>query len=94
MAIEYTESGKFFTEVIKKKPVEVLIQSTHQLLHGYMHIRPDNRLKDEIDNAENSLAVTDVTVYGNDGTALYRSKFMALNRMQIIWIIPYAELVE
>ena len=94
MPIEYTESGKFFTDIIKKKPVEVLIQTTQQLLHGYVHIRPDSRLKDEIDNEEKSLAVTDVTVYGSDGTSLYRSKFIALNRMQIIWIIPYEELVE
>ncbi len=94
MPIEYAESGKFFTDIIKKKPVEVLVQTTHQLLHGYVHIRPDSRLKDEIDNEENSLAITDVTVYGNEGTAVYRSKFMALNRLQIIWIIPYDDLVE
>ena len=90
----YDEHGKIFTDVIQKKPVEVLIQTTHQLLHGYLHVRPDRRLKEEIDEPTNSLAVTDVTVYGNDGTAQYHSRFMALSRAHIIWIIPHEELVE
>ncbi len=94
MPAEYEETGKYFTDVIPKKPVEVLIQTTHQLLRGFIHVRSDYRLKDEIDEPGASLAVTDVTVYGDTGTALYHANFLALSRTQIVWIIPYEELVE
>ncbi len=94
MPVDYEENGKYFTDVIRKKPVEVLIQTTHQLLRGFIHVRSDYRLKDEIDEPEKILAVTDVTVYGGDGAALYRTNFMALGRTQIVWIIPCEELVE
>ncbi len=94
MPAEYEEYGKYFTDVIPKRPVEVLIQTTHQLLRGCIHVRPDYRLKDEIDEPGESLAVTDVTIYANDGTALYHAHFLALSRTQIVWIIPHEELVE
>ncbi len=94
MPAEFEEYGKYFTDVIPKKPVEVLIQTTHQLLRGFIHVRTDYRLKDEIDEPDKSLAVTNVTVYGDNGTALYRANFLALGRTQIVWIIPYEELVE
>ncbi len=94
MPADFEETGKYFTDVIHKKPVEVLIQTTHQLLRGFIHVRPDFRLKDEIDEPDKSLAVTDVSVYSSEGTVLYRTNFMALGRTQIVWIIPCEELVE
>jgi hypothetical protein len=94
MIFENEESGKIFTEVITKKPVEVLIQTTSQLIRGYVHIRPQARLKDEMDQDELSLAVTDAIVYEKKDVVLYQSNFLALNRRQIIWIIPCGELVE
>ena len=94
MPADYEEYGKYFTEVIPKKPVEVLIQTTHQLLRGFIHVRPDYRLKDEIDEPGKSLAVTDVTVLSEDGKVIYRANFMSLNRTQIVWIIPHEELGE
>ncbi len=94
MPAEFEAFGKYFTDVIPKKPVEVLIQTTHQLLRGLIHVRSEYRLKDEIDEPGTSLAVTDVTVYDNNGTALYRANFLALLRTHIVWIIPYEELVE
>jgi hypothetical protein len=94
MIFESDEGGKIFTEVITKKPVEVLIQTTSQLIHGFVHIRPQARLKDEMDQDELSLAVTDVIVYEKKDVILFQSKFLALNRRQIVWIIPCSELVE
>jgi hypothetical protein len=94
MMFESNESGKIFTEVITKKPVEVLIQTTSHLIHGFVHIRPQARLKDEIDQDELSLAVTDAIVYEKKDEILYQSKFLALNRRHIVWIIPFDELVE
>ncbi len=92
MTIEYDESGKYFTNVIKKKPTEVYIQTTAQLIHGIIHLKPDNRIKDEIDE-QVSLAITDATVYGNEGTVIFRSHFLAVNKTQIIWVIPCEDMV-
>jgi len=94
MVTEYSESGKIFTDVIRKQPVEVWIQTTNQLMRGYIHIRPDARLKDEIDHQELSMAVTDAAVYNSEGGIVFETKFLALNRSQIVWIIPIREIVE
>ena len=94
MPMDYNESGKFFTEVIRKKPIRVIIQTTQQLIHGNVHIRPEARLKDEIDQGELSLAITEAVVYGNTGEILYKSKFLAVNRRQIVWILPEEDLLE
>ena len=94
MPMDYNDSGKFFTEVIRKKPVRVIIQTTTQVIHGNVHIRPEARLKDEIDQDELSLAITDAVVYGNNGEVLYHSKFLAVNRRLIVWILPEEDLLE
>ena len=86
------EKGKVFTNIISKQPVEVLIQTTGWLVRGNIHVRRDERLKDEIDREEPSLAVTDATLYSPAGEIIYQAKFMAINRQQIIWIIPVDEL--
>jgi hypothetical protein len=45
------EKGKIFTEVVTKLPVVVMIQTVIHRLHGNIHIRPDERLKAELDRA-------------------------------------------
>lgn len=91
---EFEEKGKVFTNVITKLPVEVLIQTGTHLIRGNVHVRPDERIKDEIDRDEPTLAITNATLYTIAGEVQYRVKFMALNRQQIIWIIPIEELEE
>ncbi len=86
------EKGKVFTNIISKQPVEVLIQTQGWLVRGSIHVRRDERLKDEIDREEPSLAVTEATIYDSSGAVSYQAKFIAINRAQIIWIIPVAEL--
>jgi hypothetical protein len=94
MNFEIEDKGKIFTNIISKHPVEVLIQSANGLVRGDIHVRRDERLKDEIDRDEPTLAVTDATLFAPSGEILYQTKFMALNRHHIIWIIPVEELVE
>jgi hypothetical protein len=88
MAYEFSEKGKIFTDVISKIPVAANIQTTSNLIHGNIHVRQNERVKDELDRRELFLAVTDATVYALDGTALYEIKFMAVRRSQIVWVIP------
>ena len=94
MINDFEERGKIFTNIITKLPVEVLIQTTTHLIHGNVHVRPDQRIKDEIDRSEPTLAITNAILYAANGDILYRVKFMALSRQQIVWIIPIEELEE
>jgi hypothetical protein len=92
MSIRFDEKGKFFTDVISKEAVPVIIQTLTHRIHGQVHIRPDERLKDEINQGDSFLAVTEATVFDRTGNKLYRGDFMAINREHIIWLLPEDQL--
>ena len=94
MTIEYDEKGKIFTEVVSKVPIQATIQTTTHLIRGYLHVRRDQRIKDELDASENFLALTDVSVLGPDGQALFQAPFLSVRRSHIIWVIPEQEKLE
>jgi hypothetical protein len=88
MTVEYDEKGKIFTEVISKAPVQATIQTTTHLMRGRLHVRRDQRIKDELDINEKFIALTDVSVLGPDGQTLFQAPFMAVRRSHIVWVIP------
>lgn len=94
MSTHFDEKGKFFTPVIPKTPVPVIIQTTSQRIQGNIHIRPDERIKDEMDRSEAFFAVTDATIFQPDGSILYATHFLTLNRAQVIWILPVEEVTN
>src|SRR4026208_2386084 len=88
MTFEYDEKGKIFTEVISKRPVYATIQTTTHLMRGRIHVRRDQRIKDELDLDESFLALTDVSVLAPDGQIIFQAPFIAVKRTHIIWVIP------
>ncbi|MEW6288110.1 MAG: hypothetical protein AB1509_18005 [Chloroflexota bacterium] len=88
MTIEYDEKGKIFTDIVTKMPVFVTLQTTTHLMRGHMHVRRDQRVKDELDQDEKFLALTDVQVQGPDGQTLFHAPFLAVRRDQIVWVMP------
>jgi hypothetical protein len=88
MTIEYDEKGKIFTDIVTKIAVSVTVQTTTHMMRGQMHVRRDKRVKDELDLNEKFLPLTDVSVLGPDGQALFQSPFLAVQRAHIIWVIP------
>ncbi|HLO16070.1 MAG TPA: hypothetical protein VK206_14655 [Anaerolineales bacterium] len=88
MTFEYDEKGKIFTEIISKVPILATIQTTTHLMRGQLHVRKDQRIKDELDANENFLALTDVSVLGPDGQTLFQAPFLAVRRSHIVWVIP------
>ncbi len=91
MTIEYDEKGKFYTDVVKKLPISAVIQTATHLVRGLIHVRQGERLKNELERDEKFLAVTQATVHGVDNQILFTSPFMALQRRQIVWLMPVDE---
>jgi len=91
MTIEFDDKGKIFTDIVSKVPVQVVVQTTLQLLRGRMHVRRGERIKDELDRDELFLAMTDVEVVGSEGQVLFQSPFIAVLRNQIVWVMPENE---
>lgn len=88
MTIEYDEKGKIFTDIVSKIAVYATVQTTMHLLRGRIHIRRDQRIKDELDQNENFIAMTDVNVLDAQGQTLFQAPFLAVHRSHIIWVIP------
>lgn len=88
MTIEYDEKGKIFTDIVSKVAIQATIQTTTHMLRGHIHVRRDQRIKDELDVNENFLALTDVSVLGPDGQTLFQAPFLAVRRSHIVWVIP------
>jgi hypothetical protein len=57
-------------------------------VHGNIHIRPDERLKAELDRDEPFIAMTDVTIIDSSGVPIHRSDFLAVRRSHIVWVLP------
>ena len=94
MEIEYDEKGKFFTDVISKEVVQTDIQTVTHRIRGCIHVRKGDRLSDEINQPNLFLPVTNAEVYTPEGDILYRSKFLALNRNHIVWLMPVEQRQE
>src|SRR5688572_27634873 len=89
MSIEYyDEKGKIFTDVVSKVSIKATIQTTTHMMRGHLHVRRDQRIKDELDLNEKFLALTDVSILGPDGQPLFQVPFVAVRRAQIVWVIP------
>jgi hypothetical protein len=93
MYSSFDEKGKIFTNIIPKTPVPSTIQLTTHRIHGQVYMKPDERLKDELNRSDQFLAVTDAIVFDANGKEVYKCKFLTLNRDQIVWLIPDNDLI-
>lgn len=94
MTFEFDEKGKIFTDVVSKVPIPAVVQTTQHLIRGSIHVRRDERIKDELDRDELFLAITNASVIGTDGQTLHRARFLAVRRAQIVWVMPAQETEE
>ena len=92
MTVRYDDKGKYFTDVISKDTVVCIIQTLMHRIRGSVHVRVGERLKDEIDQSKQFIALTDATVYSLKGQLLYESNFVILNRDHVVWLIPEDDL--
>lgn len=83
-----------YNDKVDKTAVASVIRTEDELIMGYLHVRPIVRMLDELLNAEKFIAVTDATVFDGEGNTLFRTKFMAVNRESVVYIIPREEIID
>lgn len=88
MTIEYDEKGKYYTNVIQKVAVPAIVQTTKNLIRGMVHVRQDERLKDELENSEDFIAMTNIEVLDEAGKITFSGPFLAVQKDQIVWVMP------
>lgn len=89
----FEEKGKVFTEMVSKVAIEVIVQTTTHRIYGKVHVRPGERLKDELDRNESVLAVTEASIFDQEGILLvFKSSFVAVQKSHIIWVIPQSQI--
>lgn len=77
--------GKVFTERVRKKPLAVTIYTASERIDGFVHCLPDHRLKDELNQGEPFLAVTDAEIFSrSDGQLLDKSDFLLVSSAHIV----------
>jgi hypothetical protein len=89
---EVDPKGKKFTNVITKIGLPVIIQTLAHRIEGTLHLQPKFRLMDELNNSDQFVAVTDAKVVNLKGEILYETKFMTVNKHEIVWILPTDEI--
>jgi len=94
MVTQYDYKGKIFTQVIKKEPLHVTIQTNQQTIRGTIHIRPETRLLDALNEQEHFLAVTDAVIFNSQNEEILRAGFITLNVDHIIWVTPNEEIAR
>jgi len=71
----------------------VLIRTHEQVIVGQLHVRPQTRLKDEMDLCSDAyMAVTRARVYAPDARLLYVADFLLVARARIETIAPIEDL--
>lgn len=91
MSVRYDDKGKYFTDVITKDRVPSIVQTLVSRIQGNLHVRIDERVKDELNRDEKFLAITDAIIYNLQGQKIYDAEFMLINSDHVIWIVPDEE---
>lgn len=83
------EKGKVYTQKVRTQDVEVNITTVTGKLHGFIHVTPGNRLKDQLNaRDEQFLALTNATSRNHDDKDGVYIDFIAINKQHIISVAP------
>lgn len=74
--------------LIKKRPIPIVIQTSKHLIRGKFHVRGVMRVIDELTLEEKFVAVTDAEIINPNGSTLFKTNFVAINRQEILWMAP------
>ncbi|MBI5035083.1 MAG: hypothetical protein HZB51_31550 [Chloroflexi bacterium] len=81
--------GKVFTSHVTKRSITVILSIENTIVQGNVYLMADNRLKDELNDGEQFIAVTDAQIYqpGSE-SPMYESSAIIVNKEKIAWIFP------
>src|SRR3712207_1497450 len=86
------EKGKVFTPRIRTASVEVDIITLQGVVHGFVHVKPGERIKDELNNSgETFLAVTNASLRSHVDALPREVGFVAVNKNHIVTVVPINE---
>jgi hypothetical protein len=80
--------------VIKKRAVPIVIQTSKQLIRGKFHVRGVMRVIDEMTFEDKFVAITDAEIINPNGRVLFHTKFVAVNRHEIVWMAPEEDIIS
>jgi len=87
MAAEGTR-GTGFEVGIHTDTRPIIVQTETNRIHGKIHVRENERVKDALNTTELFIAMTDARILDVNGmTLLTTTKFLAINRSAIIWVM-------
>lgn len=89
MVLSVDDKGKYFTERISKRGLPVTVSVRGTRIQGTIHLALDHRLKDELDSADDFIALTDAKIFGENGKrAVRKTELLLINKEQIDWVCP------
>lgn len=96
MEVRIDDRGKYFTPRVSKESVASVVRTTDHLIVGNVYVRPDRRLKDELnEDPDRFLAITDAFVYDAYGERLlFGSSFLLVAYTHVILISPVEALSD
>jgi hypothetical protein len=92
MAVQFDPKGKYFTEVVTKTSQAVVIQTTRGRIRGTVHVHPDHRLLDELNDGLSFLAITEARIELPEESL--QASVVAVNKAELVWVAPVEEIVE
>jgi hypothetical protein len=96
MDVRIDEKGKYFTPRIAKDAMLAMVRTADERVVGYIYVRPDRRLKDEMNEDQSRfLPITDARIYrASDNALLYHAGFTLIAYSHIIGITPIEAIGE
>ncbi len=89
MDFRVDEKGKLYTQHVNKRSISVVARVEENIVHGNVHLTLDNRLKDELNNGEDYVAITQARVMElGCELPLYSTDVLIVNKQRIVWIFP------
>lgn len=94
MDMRIDEKGKYYTPRVAKDTLPAFVRTIDQIIIGQVYVRPDNRLKDELnEDASRFLPITDARIYdAATEKLLYQSSFLLLAYSHIVMLSPLGAL--
>ena len=90
MGLRVNEKGKFFSLRVPKNALHVLVSLGDLMLAGYIYVRPERRLRDELNETKSRfLPITEARVFYAYGEAqLYHASFALASYEHVVSISP------